>query len=195
MLGCSSSYSIRCGPLRWELHPRCIHRRTAHRTPFHTHLCQRPRGLGVCACRNLGNIVRYVGWYVQIVVDIFGFASRTHGFLTDVTYLHHPIYVLTGCALILGIVESIVYKKKTDAAIKATYAPDAATKRRRGMKCECEKLRTKAFKATQPVEQDIRELLGIAEASTSLFPKSKRSHRAMQPYWTKCMDWLKAMEL
>ena len=112
----------------------------------------------------------------------FNVQSANYAYISfaDVTYLRYPIYTITGCALIIGIVESIVYKKKTEAAIKARYAPDAATKRRRGMKCECEKLRTKAFKAVRLVEEDIQEILNITRVRlppfvimTGLYPDSE----------------------
>ena len=83
----------------------------------------------------------------------------------DITYLNYPICAITGCALVLGIVESIVYKKKTDSAIKAKLIPERALKRKRGVSCECKMLKQKAFKAVKNVEQDVRELLGVSQVS------------------------------
>ncbi|EKM56708.1 uncharacterized protein PHACADRAFT_93145, partial [Phanerochaete carnosa HHB-10118-sp] len=94
-----------------------------------------------------------------------------------VNYLRYPICAITGCALVLGVVESIVFKRKTDAAIRAKFAPESALKRRRGLKCECDRLRAKAYKAVQNVEEDIREVFGVSEVT-----------------WTQCMRWLRSIE-
>ena len=92
-------------------------------------------------------------------------ALQIQGVRTDITYLQHPIYVITGCALVLGIVESIMFKKKTDAALKAKFIQHSALRRRRGLNCDCERLRARAFKSVQSIEQDIIELFGIPQVS------------------------------
>ncbi|GJE86300.1 hypothetical protein PsYK624_023800 [Phanerochaete sordida] len=97
--------------------------------------------------------------------------------LVDVNYLRYPACAIAGCALILGIVESIVFKRKTEAAVRAKFAPESALKRKRGLKCECDRLRLKASKAVKGVEEDVREVLGVSKVT-----------------WAKCMKWLKALE-
>ena len=103
----------------------------------------------------------------SLVRDLLS-SMNHHSPYADIAYLRHHVYLLTGCALVLGIVESIVYKKKTEAAFKSKYSTDAASKRRRGLKCECEKMKARAVKAVVGIEQDIRDVLGVSEVSTPI---------------------------
>jgi hypothetical protein len=59
-----------------------------------------------------------------------------------------------------------VFKKKTDAAVKAKFVPEAALKRKRGIKCNCGRLKLRAFKSVKGIEQDIRELFGVSRVSS-----------------------------
>lgn len=92
-------------------------------------------------------------------------AELTLNVQADISYLQYPTYTITGCALVLGIVESIIFKKKTETAMKAKFAPESALKRKRGTKCDCARLRVRASKAVRDVEQDIRELFGLSQVS------------------------------
>lgn len=87
----------------------------------------------------------------------------------DVAYLHYPVYLITGCALVIGITESIVFKKKTDAVLRAQYGTEPAIKRRRVTKCECGTVLAKARKLAKPASLDICELLGVSEVCA--FPR------------------------
>ena len=101
-----------------------------------------------------------------------------------------PICAITGCAFTLGIVESIVYRRKTDVAVKAKLVPEAALKRRRGMKCDCERLKQRALKSVKGIEQDIRELFGVSQVRfclrEALYRTDRRPHRRAlgQSAWT-----------
>ena len=88
----------------------------------------------------------------------------------DKDYLRFPVYALTGCSLILAIVESIVLRMKAEQASTLQSIASGRVKRSPKLKsrrqgCECDKFRRKALKAVRTTEQDSRELLQITPVS------------------------------
>ena len=83
----------------------------------------------------------------------------------DAAYLNHPVHLLTGCALILGVVESLVLTMKAEAAenLKLHATGRAPRTKRRQAECTCAKLQKRARKAVRYVEQDLRELLDVPQ--------------------------------
>ena len=83
----------------------------------------------------------------------------------DHDYLRFPVYALTGCALILGLIESIVLNFKMEHVPTLQSVASGGVKRSQKMRrerCECRKFRRKANKLVGPVEEDVRALLGVS---------------------------------
>ncbi|KAI0685184.1 hypothetical protein BC835DRAFT_1385682 [Cytidiella melzeri] len=96
----------------------------------------------------------------------------------DSAYLHYPTHILTGCALVLGVAESLVLTMKADMAekLKKLARGLAPRTRRREAECTCAKLQKRARKAVKNIELDICELLGVQEE-----------------LWNKCLRWLEVV--
>lgn len=83
----------------------------------------------------------------------------------DHDYLKFPVYTLTGCALILGLVESLVLRSRMEYVATLQSIATGRSKRSQRMrreKCECAKFRRKAHKLLGAVEEDLRQLLGVS---------------------------------
>ncbi|KAJ3549405.1 hypothetical protein NM688_g5178 [Phlebia brevispora] len=97
--------------------------------------------------------------------------------LIDQDYLRYPVYLLTGCSLIFGIMESITLKLKAEHATTLHSLATGKIKPPRGRnrlgRCDCNKFRRKARKAVRAIERDVRELLGVSENA-----------------WNGCKAWL-----
>ena len=100
---------------------------------------------------------------------------------TDVAYLHYPVHILTGCAVILGAIESLVITMKGEESDKMRSLANGTAPRtkRREAACNCAKLQKKARKAMKNVELDMRELLNVSEVST---------RRAFDACWSLMSD-------
>ncbi|KAI0342896.1 hypothetical protein BDW22DRAFT_1484438 [Trametopsis cervina] len=98
--------------------------------------------------------------------------------LLDSSYLLYPVHVLTGCAVILGLIESLVMTMKADTAEKLRKLANGIGPRtkRREAACTCTKLQKKARKLVRNVELDMCELLDVPGT-----------------LWTECMNWLEAV--
>ena len=116
----------------------------------------------------------------------------------DHDYLRFPVYALTGCALILGLIESIVLNFKMEHVPTLQSVASGRVKRSQKMRrerCECRKFRRKANKLVGPVEEDVRALLGVSvvrvKGSSLMCPRLMLKYA--QTTWKACSEWLIAL--
>jgi hypothetical protein len=85
----------------------------------------------------------------------------------DASYLNYPTHILTGCALVLGVMESLVLTMKAESADKLRLLASGKAQRtkRREAECTCAKLQKRARKAMKNVELDVRDLLCAPEVT------------------------------
>ncbi len=123
--------------------------------------------------------------------------SKLH-LVVDLAYIRYPTHVLTACALILGIIESLVLKAKADSAATLQSAAighhSELRRTRRAARCDCQTLRRKARKAVGTVTLDVRELFGISEVRVSIHSRLALTISYLvwntQPSWESCRLWL-----
>ena len=104
----------------------------------------------------MGDIVRHVVRYVMF--SIAGFVNVD--WWPELSYFKFSTSLLTACALIHGIVDTLVLKAKVDSIVPLQNRTER-WRSRRGARCDCAQIRRAAQKKVNDVESDIREILGV----------------------------------
>ncbi|KAI0088236.1 hypothetical protein BDY19DRAFT_891544, partial [Irpex rosettiformis] len=114
------------------------------------------------ALASLRTLIQRRGNWQVTKIETWELLSDT---LLDASYLNYPSHLLTGCALILGTVESLVLTMKAEAAdiLKLHATGRAPRTKRREAECTCASLKKRARKAVKYVERDMRDLLDVPE--------------------------------
>lgn len=79
---------------------------------------------------------------------------------SELSYLKFSTSLLTACALIFGIVDTLILKARVDSTAPLQNRTER-WRSRRGARCDCAQMRKAAQKKVKDVECDIREVLGV----------------------------------